>query len=55
MSYRVFDHTADLGIEISGETIGEVYAGAALALFDLLTDTSAVRESEERMVAVEAG
>jgi len=53
MSYRVFDHTADLGIEISGETIGEVYAGAALALFDLLTDTSAVRESEERTVAVE--
>ncbi len=53
MSYRVFDHTADLGIEISGETIGEVYAGAALALFDLLTDPSAVRESEERTVAVE--
>jgi SHS2 domain-containing protein len=53
MSYRVFDHTADLGIEISGETIGDVYAGAALALFDLLTDTSAVRESEERTVAVE--
>jgi len=53
MSYRVFDHTADLGIEISGETLGDVYAGAALALSDLLTDISAVRESEERTVAVE--
>jgi SHS2 domain-containing protein len=51
--YRLFDHTADLGIEISGGTIEELYAGAALALFDLLTDTEAIRVTQVRTVAVE--
>ena len=51
--YRLFDHTADLGIEVSGGTIEELYAGAALALFDLLTDTEAVRVTQVRTIAVE--
>ena len=53
MGYRIFDHTADLGIEITGASQEEVYAGAAGALFDLLTDLSSVRESEERTLTVE--
>jgi len=53
MGYRVFDHTADLGIEVRGETPAAVYAGAALALFDLVADTAAIRPAEERQVAVE--
>jgi SHS2 domain-containing protein len=52
MNYRIFDHTADLGVEVSGGTREELYAGASLALFDLLTDLSAVRETEERALAV---
>ncbi|MHB8907754.1 MAG: archease [Syntrophales bacterium] len=51
--YRLFDHTADLGIEISGGTVEELYAGAALALFDLLTDIGAVRMAQVRTIAVE--
>jgi len=53
MGYRIFDHTADLGIEVRGETLKEVYAGAALAIFDLVTDTAAIRAEEARQVAVE--
>jgi len=53
MGYWIFDHTADLGVEITGASQEEIYAGAADALFDLLTDLSSVRESEERTVTVE--
>jgi SHS2 domain-containing protein len=53
MGYRIFDHTADLGVEITGASQQEVYVGAAGALFDLLTDLSSVRESEERTLTVE--
>ena len=53
MGYRVFDHTADLGIEVSGGTVAEVYAGAALALFDLIADATDVRAEEERAVGVD--
>jgi len=53
VGYRVFDHTADLGIEVSGGTAAEVYTGAALALFDLVADAAAIRPAEERQVAVE--
>jgi len=52
MGYRVFDHTADLGVEITGGSQEEIYAGASLALFDLLTNLSAVRETEERTLTV---
>jgi len=52
MGYRVFDHTADLGVEITGASREDVYAGASFALFDLLTDLSAVRETEERTLTV---
>jgi SHS2 domain-containing protein len=52
-TYRLFDHTADLGIEVLGGTIEELYAGAALALFDLLTDTEAVRVTQVRTIAIE--
>ena len=53
MAYRIFDHTADLGVEITAESLEEIYAGAAVALFDLLTDLSAVRAGIAREIVVE--
>jgi SHS2 domain-containing protein len=53
VSYRVFDHTADLGIEVFGKTKEEVYAGAAMALFDLLTEPGRVRKALERTIAAD--
>lgn len=52
MGYRIFDHTADLGVEVTGATLEELYAGAALALFDLLTDLSSVRAGVTREIFV---
>jgi SHS2 domain-containing protein len=48
MDYRIFDHTADLGVEVTGATLEKLYAGAAFALFDLLTDLSSVRAGRSR-------
>jgi SHS2 domain-containing protein len=34
--YELFDHTADLGLEIYGRTKRELFANAAFALFDVM-------------------
>ncbi|MBN2438721.1 MAG: archease [Deltaproteobacteria bacterium] len=52
MAYRVFDHTADLGVEVTAATQEELYAGAAIALFDLMADLATVRAGTSRKVAV---
>jgi SHS2 domain-containing protein len=52
MVYRVFNHTADLGVEVSAATLEELYAAAAFALFDLLTDLSRVRAGIAREIVV---
>ena len=52
MDYRVFDHTADLGVELSAATVEELYAAAVFALFDLLTDLSTVRAGIAREIIV---
>jgi len=52
MAYRVFDHTADLGVEVTAATPEDLYAGAAFALFDLLTDLTAVRAEKPREIDV---
>ncbi len=52
MAYRLFDHTADLGVEVTAATLEELYAGTVYALFDLLTDLGAVRAGRSREVEV---
>ncbi|MEW6333663.1 MAG: archease [Thermodesulfobacteriota bacterium] len=52
MDYRVFDHTADLGLEVSAATVEALYAAAALSLFDLLTDLTRIRARIAREVVV---
>lgn len=52
MDYSIFDHTADLGVEVTAASLEELYAGAAFALFDLLTDLSSVRAGMSREVDV---
>jgi SHS2 domain-containing protein len=37
-NYKFFDHTADIGIEISGRTKKELFTNAASALFDVLIE-----------------
>ena len=37
-NYKFFDHTADIGVEISGRTKKDLFANAAKALFDVLIE-----------------
>ncbi len=53
MGYRIFDHTADLGVEVKAATREELYAGAVVALFDLLTEQSLVRPEIIRELVVD--
>lgn len=51
--YRLFDHTADLGIEVTASSMERLFETAAAALFDLIAATrpgSAPRERIERRV-----
>lgn len=51
--YTIFDHTADLGVDIYGKTLPELFANASYAVFDLITDLALVRSIEKRRVLVE--
>jgi len=51
--YRQFYHTADLGIEVFGGTAEELFANAAFAIFDLITDPDCVELRETRRICVE--
>jgi SHS2 domain-containing protein len=51
--YKVFDHTADLGVAIYGKTVKELFANAAFAVFDIITDLNRVKTTEERTIIVE--
>ncbi|HLA26985.1 MAG TPA: archease [Syntrophales bacterium] len=48
--YRVFDHTADLGIQVFGRTVEEIFVNGAHALFHLIADLDQVQLTEERII-----
>jgi len=54
-TYRIFEHTADLGVEIYGTDERDLFRNAALALSDIMTDRRHVRGREEREIAAEGG
>jgi SHS2 domain-containing protein len=51
--YKVFDHTADLGLDIYGKTVEELFANAAFAIFDNITNLENVQTAVERKITVE--
>jgi SHS2 domain-containing protein len=52
-SYTTFDHTADLGLAITGTSEEVLFANAAFAVFDIITDLGRVEPRETRRVLVE--
>lgn len=50
--YKIIDHTADIGIEVSADTKEELFCKAARAFCDLICDRKQVRPLVERKVAV---
>jgi SHS2 domain-containing protein len=53
MFYHLIDHTADIGFEATGASDSELFANAALAMFDLLTDTEKVSIRDTKLLAVQ--
>lgn len=51
--YRQINHTADLGIEVYGKGLQELFANAGFALFDIMTDLSLVKETTKKALTVE--
>ena len=53
LKYNIFDHTADLGLEIYGRDERELFSNAAFALFDIITDIKSIDIRENRHVSIE--
>jgi SHS2 domain-containing protein len=53
LPYKTFNHTADLGVEISGADPHQLFAHAGTTLFHLISGGGAVEESAALPVTVE--
>ena len=52
--FEFLEHTADVLIAAHGQNIAEAFENAALAMFEVMTDTAVVNPSMEDSVEVEA-
>ena len=52
--FEFLEHTADVYIAAHGATLAEAFENAALAMFEVMTDTEKVRPDVEDSVEVEA-
>ena len=52
--FEFLEHTADVLIAAHGQNIAEAFENAALAMFEVMTDTAVVNPSVEDSVEVEA-
>ncbi|MCS7250104.1 MAG: archease [candidate division WOR-3 bacterium] len=53
MRYKLIPHTSDLGVEIYGKTIEELFLNALYCVTDNITDIQKVNEIKEREIGVE--
>ena len=47
MKYRYLPHTADAKIEAFGKDLNEVFSNAALAVYNIVTDTNKIKPAKE--------
>lgn len=52
--YQQISHTADMGIRVRAKTLKTLFTNAAFGLFDIMTDTKAVRPIKATQVNVNA-
>jgi SHS2 domain-containing protein len=54
-NYKYFDHTADIGVEITGRTRKVLFVNAADALFDVMIEnkTGEVWETQHKKITIE--
>jgi SHS2 domain-containing protein len=47
-NYKFFNHTADIGVEVTGRTRKELFVNAAEALFDVMIESKTGEKSEKQ-------
>ena len=47
-NYTFFDHTADIGVEVTGRTRKELFVNAAAALFDVMIESKTGEKSAKQ-------
>jgi SHS2 domain-containing protein len=52
--YELMEHTADVAVKAYGKDLNEMFANAALGMFNVMTDTSKVETVGEYTVEVES-
>jgi SHS2 domain-containing protein len=52
--FEFLEHTADVYIRAHGKTMEEAYENAALAMFEVMTDTDKITQTQEETLEVEA-
>ena len=52
--FEFLEHTADVYIRAHGKTMQEAYENAALATFEVMTDTDKICQTQEQTLEVEA-
>jgi SHS2 domain-containing protein len=53
-AYQNIEHTADIGIAVTGKTLEEVFALAAGAMFDIMVDVATVEPIEKATISLQA-
>jgi len=54
VKYEYFDVTADIGFRAYGETLDEAFGNAALAMFEVMTDTARIKPLIKRDIQLES-
>jgi SHS2 domain-containing protein len=50
--YRILEHPADVGIEVHGKSLREVFEYAALGLMSIIVDPTGIDPVEQRFLAI---
>lgn len=53
LRYRIIDHTADIGLHVSGADPSELFRTCALAMFAVITDAQSLRAANTLELVVE--
>ena len=54
LKFEFFDVTADVGYKAYGNSLGNAFENAAIAMFEVITDTSTIKYSVEKQIELEA-
>ena len=52
MPYTLIDHTADIGIHVTGDSLKTLFADAATAMFEQITDLSQLKGEHKKRLSV---